>query len=327
MLEAFTSRDFKPKTLKLIQQAQDLIDEYERDGIDLTLRALYYRLNSTLGNDVFPNNYRQYKNFCETMLNAREAGLVSWKAFVDVTRNLQPNGYGPGLESPREVFEDLAGQFWVDRHLGQEVYIEVWVEKDGQLGNIRRVCERWNVPSYSCRGYNSATEEYHAAKRFEEKAAEGLRCVLLYAGDHDPSGVNMTEDHRTRLAKYGGGVDVDVRRVLLNWDQIKEFNPPPAFAKPKDSRTEAYIEMFGTEDCWEMEAMEPRTIARVIEEVIKSLLDVDLYLAQLKKERRGKAYLRAIEDRWNEVAEFIAENIIPEHDDDVVDDGFDEDED
>jgi hypothetical protein len=43
MRECFTPRDFQAKTLKVIRQANAIIEQYQRQGFRLTLRGLYYQ--------------------------------------------------------------------------------------------------------------------------------------------------------------------------------------------------------------------------------------------------------------------------------------------
>jgi hypothetical protein len=50
---------FRPPTVALIETANTIIAEYQRQGFDLTLRQLYYQFVSR---DVIPNTQRAYKN-------------------------------------------------------------------------------------------------------------------------------------------------------------------------------------------------------------------------------------------------------------------------
>jgi hypothetical protein len=54
--------------------------------------------------------------------------------------------------------------------------------------------------------------------------------VVLYFGDHDPSGMNMTDVAREQLAMFADS-DIEVRRVALNIDQVEQYRLPPNYAK------------------------------------------------------------------------------------------------
>lgn len=48
---AYTTIDFQPKSLELIDLANEIIDDYSSQGYDLTLRQLYYQM---VARDVIP---------------------------------------------------------------------------------------------------------------------------------------------------------------------------------------------------------------------------------------------------------------------------------
>ena len=57
--------------------------------------------------------------------------------------------------------------------------------------------------------------------------------MILHLGDHDPSGIQMTEDIQRRVELFSRGYGdkeqphIEVRRIALNLDQIEEYGPPP----------------------------------------------------------------------------------------------------
>mgnify|MGYP000387895097 CR=1 FL=1 len=69
--------------------------------------------------------------------------------------------------------------------------------------------------------------------------ADAEKVTILHLGDHDPSGIDMTRDIRERLRMFlsGDGYDwrrVQIKRIALNMDQIRQYNPPPNPAKETD---------------------------------------------------------------------------------------------
>jgi hypothetical protein len=48
--------------------------------------------------------------------------------------------------------------------------------------------------------------------------------------------------------------------------------PPPNFAKESDSRYGAYVEHFGTTDCWELDALPPTVITDLIRTEVTGLI-------------------------------------------------------
>lgn len=83
---AYEERRFSPAVLALIAKCNEIIEEYQAQGFDLTLRQLYYQLVSR---DIIPNTVRDYKRLGQHVNNARMCGLIDWHAIVDRGRNLR----------------------------------------------------------------------------------------------------------------------------------------------------------------------------------------------------------------------------------------------
>src|SRR5262249_39564 len=118
---------------------------------------------------------------------------------------------------------------------------------------------------------------------------EGKEGVLLYLGDHDPSGEDMVRDVRDRLEMFG--VEVNVIKLALTTDQVKRYNPPPNPAKVTDSRAPAYIEKHGTSS-WEVDALPPNVLSQLIRTALGQLVDKDKMDAVIALEEADKKKLR-----------------------------------
>ena len=250
--------------LQLIEHVNQIIDEYRAAGYTMTLRQVYYQL---VAKAIIENTERSYKNVGNLINNGRLAGYIDWSAIEDRTRDLRKQ---PAWESPAQILEVAAQQYQRNLWETQEHYLEVWVEKDALIAVVESAASRWNVPCFSCRGYTSQTAMHDAAMRFIGKAEQGKNCVLVYLGDHDPSGLDMTRDIYERLA--GFGATVAVNRIALNRDQIDLYKPPVNPAKITDSRAKAYIAEHG-EHSWELDALPPQIIDGLITGAIKVNLD------------------------------------------------------
>jgi hypothetical protein len=62
-------------------------------------------------------------------------------------------------------------------------------------------------------------------------------------------------------------------RIALNMPQVRQYAPPPNFVKESDARTPAYRAQFGTDDCWELDALSPTVIADLIRAEVTGLID------------------------------------------------------
>jgi hypothetical protein len=231
--------------------------------------------------------------------DARLAGLLDWDQIVDRTRNLRGLAH---WNSPESVIQSAAYGYRTERWADQPYRVEVWIEKDALVGVITGVCQRHDVNYFSCRGYTSQSELWGAAQRLAGYEYRGQKTLVIHLGDHDPSGVDMTRDIRDRLSLFGA--DTEVHRIALTMDQVEEHRPPPNPAKITDSRAVAYIREHGTSS-WELDALEPSLLDRLIEDEIFAVRDVDRWDASTRTMDRERALLDAVAERWSEVAQLI----------------------
>lgn len=122
----YVEKRFNEVALEMIDKVNDLVDRYQAQGFDLTLRQIYYQFVAA---DLFPadrkfrmtdagkwvrdpegtiNAEPNYKWLGDIISEGRRAGLIDWEAIVDRTR-----------------------------------HVEVWVEKDALVGVIEQACDPW----------------------------------------------------------------------------------------------------------------------------------------------------------------------------------------
>lgn len=286
MKHFYQATNFREKTLRIIDQANEIIEEYSAEGYDLTLRQLYYQF---VARDIIPNKQSEYKKLGSAINDARLAGLIDWESIVDRTRKYEENGH---WNSPADIIASAARSYGIDTRSSQDTHIEVWVEKDALIGVLERACSPLDVGYFSCRGYVSQSAMWLAAGRFDENVGN---CALLHLGDHDPSGIDMTRDIQDRL--YMFGAEVKVKRIALNMEQVEEHQPPPNPAKTTDSRYERYIDEYGNES-WELDALDPRVITELIEQHVAEHTDESKRDTLIKKQENDRKKLQEISDNW-----------------------------
>lgn len=296
--EAYIEKKFSPRSMALIAKAEEICRDYAAQGFDLTLRQLYYQF---VARDLLPNKQSEYKRLGSIVNDARLAGLLDWDYIVDRTRNLRGLSH---WDNPHSVIRSAASSYRTERWANQPHRVEVWIEKDALVGVISQVCQRYDVDYFSCRGYTSQSELWGAAQRMLSYERAGQKPVIIHLGDHDPSGVDMTRDIRERLELFEA--DVEVRRIALNMDQVEEYQPPPNPAKLTDSRAGGYIREHGRSS-WELDALEPTLLDRLIEEEIWDCRDLELWDEATQAMEAERRLLRSVAGRWDEVAEFIAQ--------------------
>ena len=255
----YKTMKLKEGTLRTIAQAIKILEAYDAKGYKLTLRQLYYQF---VGHDLFPDDRRwrwtgsrwvkdpdgtknadpNYKWLGTAIDSGRLCGLIDWSYIEDRTRNLEARTH---FENPDDVIEAAFHSYRIDRWARQDVRPEVWIEKEALSGIFERVCRKWDIPLFACRGYTSQSEMWSAAQRLHLYRNKGQQPIILHFGDHDPSGIDMTRDIHDRMGVFK--LPMEVQRLALNMDQIEHYRPPPNPAKSTDARFRSYRAAFGNE--------------------------------------------------------------------------------
>lgn len=300
MKEIFIDKNFGHEAIGLISTINIILKDYEAQGYDLSLRQLYYQLVSR---NIVPNTERSYKNVGSVVSDARLAGLIDWDMIKDRGRETISN---PHWNNPADFLKNVAPQYRFDLWSDQPRYVEVMVEKQALEGVLIPVCRRLDVPFTANKGYSSSSAMYGASKRYLCRAKEGKELYVIYLGDHDPSGIDMSRDIQERMNLFVGFADVKqksgntfeasaidgvkVNRIALNMDQIEELKPPENPAKITDSRAAQYITRYGRSS-WELDAIEPARLAKLVMEAITDLMDFDLFAKNKNKQEKERKRL------------------------------------
>jgi len=291
MREQFQWTEFKPQTLDVIDICAGILDEYRRQGYQITLRQLYYQC---IARDVLPNEWvdpktgsknvqKNYHRLGSIVNKARLAGLLDWEIMVDLGRSTVRN---PHWESVADILDGAAQQFRIDKWEDQETHVEVMCEKQAAEGILEPVCRELDVSFTSNKGYPSQSYIYRRGKELREKYDQGKGVVVIYFGDHDPSGLDMDRDLGARLNMFArlDGFEIEVERIALTSAQIRKYNPPPNPVKFTDSRADGYVDAHGYES-WELDALDPAMLAHLCRNAIEAYRDEAAWRAAIAREK------------------------------------------
>lgn len=321
-----------------------IVDKYDQMGYVLSLRQLHYQM---VTRNWIVNHDSAYKKLGNILDDLRYSGKIDWDSIED--RGRVP--FIPySVRDVKDALQDTIDQYRIDRQEGQKSVIELWTEKDALSGIFRRSTTKYHVRLVVNKGYTSSSAAYSAYERIGSAITSGKKFVILYFGDHDPSGLDMIRDIRDRLMFFltagtelesawefmeevdewfdkkdvydqyllnkgwitkkeirkienkSAGYDSILMRVKLRYyleekelfqvipmgltmEQINEYGLPPNPTKLTDSRSDKYIEKFGTE-CWEVDALEPNVLTSIVEENIESRIDLKQYASILNREKK-----------------------------------------
>lgn len=288
----YRKTNFRKEALNRIDVINEILAEYG-SGDKLSARQVYYRLVAGLH---IENTVRSYKNLTNLLTDARYAGLIDWDVIED--RGREPTIWAE-YDSIRETVDRAMFGFRLPRWRNQPKYVELWVEKQALAGVLEPIAAESHVTLLVNKGYSSASAMKEAADRLIWRASYGAdeldeerEVIVLYLGDHDPSGEDMVRDIRVRLEEFG--VErLEVRKVALTLEQVEQFNLPPNPAKTIDSRSPGYIAEHG-DSSWELDAIPPRDFTRIVRNALKAVTNQKLMNQVIAEEERQKLILGAV---------------------------------
>jgi len=281
-LRKFRSINFRAQARDKISAMVEIIEEYQRQDLRLTARQLYYQFVSR---GLCQNTPAEYKRLTSLLTDARYAGLVDWDAIED-------RGRVPEIPSEwadlRSLVDAALRWYRLPRWRGQPCHAELWVEKQALAGVLEPIAREFHVLLMVNKGYSSSSAMHEASCRLERYP--GCKPIILYLGDLDPSGEDMVRDIFDRLTEFGVE-DLEVRKIALTMEQVRQYDPPPNPAKVSDSRAAAYIRKHGNQS-WEVDALPPDVLAALIRSSLRGVIDSGLMDKVKEAESRDKDRLR-----------------------------------
>jgi hypothetical protein len=116
--------------------------------------------------------------------------------------------------------------------------------------------------------------------------------LVLYAGDYDPSGLDIERAFVTRLDRL-----ILFQRVALDRDQVTEHRLPVAPAKTADTRTAAMERTTGEATQVELDALDPLVLVSLFTDLITAAADPQTWWERIAVEQDEAAAIRAAANR------------------------------
>jgi len=260
----------------VVDRAREIVLSYDTS---VTLRQLFYRLVSE---QLIPNTQAAYKRLSD--LTARQRRDGTFPELIDRGRSIHRYTAFDGV---RDGLQTLIGWYRRDRTEGQDVSLYLGVEKAGLVVQLQAwFGEPLGLPVLALGGYSSQS---YVSQVQRDTAARDRPAVLLYGGDHDPSGEDIDRDFVARSGCWD-----TVIRVALGADQVREYGLPPNPGKATDSRAAGFVERHGELVQVELDALPPETLRSLFDSAVTQFWDTSAYEAALAREEDDVVRLRQI---------------------------------
>lgn len=267
----------------------------------LSDRAIHYGLlndpplkHASKPDSVYDNSKNSYKALVDLLTRARLSEQIPWDAIADVTRPVTTWKVfdNPRLFIRQEVDGFLKG-YYRDLMQSQPHHVEVVCEKNTVEPILRSVAGEFTIPLTSGRGFCSLPPRYEMAQRYQKSSKDKL--ILLIVSDFDPDGDQIAHSFARSMRDDFGIEHIHPIKVALTAAQVAEHELPPVMtAKESSVNYQRFIDEHGSDDVFELEALEPAALQQILTEAIESVIDEGFYNGEVEAESDDAARLDGV---------------------------------
>ncbi len=235
--------------------------------------------------------------------------------------------HGSDVEGISEGLRDNVLSWWeeyIDRSFweNQNHYVQMLVEKIDLRSLFKPVCDKYRVRIGNAKGWSDIGQRANMMRKFGYWEEQGKQCVLLYCGDHDPSGLVISEYLRGNLREMRDAVGWDpgsliIDRFGLNYDFIQSAGltwienlitgsgKNLADPKHKDHRkpyVQDYIRSYGIRKCEANALVKRPDLGRQLchDAILKYIDEAEMEIYQAEVEVKRHEMKEAVENRFRE---------------------------
>lgn len=256
----------------ILEHAAEIVDSYSSA---VTLRQLFYRLVS---DGTLRNTIPDYTQLSNRTAQARRDGW--FPRLMDRGRTIhRPLSF----DGPDEARAWLRDRYRRDRTEGQDFSVYIAVEKAGLVELLKSWFWDRGTPILALGGYASQS---YVDDITEDVLEQGRKAVLLYAGDFDPSGMDIERDFLARSGDW-----YHAQRVALTWDQVEVHELPPMVGKATDTRAAGFVKAHGELVQVELDALPPDVLRGLFEDALEPFVDASMSEAIVAQEEQDRSRL------------------------------------
>lgn len=272
--------------------------------LPLSVRVIHYKLlndppllHASKPKSTYQNDKESYKSLCDLLLRMRLENIIPFEWLEDETRPvvILTSYHDAGLFMAK-VNDGLLKGYYRDLQQSQPHHIEIVYEKLTGRSFVEPTALDFCVPLTVGRGFASLPPRVAMAKRFHASGKDKL--IVISMSDLDPDGLEISHSF-ARSMRDDFGINVSCIRAALTMDQVRELQLPPnrMKAKKKSTNYAKYKAAYGTEDVYELEALDPGQQRKLLEDAILSVLDTDLYNLEVAREKEESVFLDGARQR------------------------------
>ncbi len=300
------------KSLELVRLAHDILAEIQPASVRAVCYQLFVR-GAIRGMEKASTN-----RVGALLTRAREEEEIPWEWIVQEGRPIERVA---SWDNPAAYARAVQASYRLNKWAGQPTRIIVVSEKGTVRGTLAPVLEEFEVEFLPVGGYTSATRVHELA---EEGDTGSKPLILLYLGDHDPSGRGMSDQDlpqrllrymssnaadkapwsRAAVEEYSARWGVEVRRIALTIEDTEDLGEDlgfPAEDKENDTRYPWFVEAFGPW-CWELDALNPNVLRARVRAAVRAELNPVEWERYVAAEQVERESITQSLDAWKSIS-------------------------
>jgi hypothetical protein len=241
----------------------------------------------------YTNTRQAYGDLTDLLTRARIEGRIPFHAIGDETRPVMLwTGYLEPSTFLRQAMKSFLSGYYRNLLQSQPNHVEIVAEKNTIAPLCRKVCEKYCLPLTTGRGYCSLPPRHAMAQRYRRSGKEKL--ILLMVSDFDPDGEEIAHSFARSMRDDFSIEKVHAIKVALTGDQVKQFELPPVMeAKGDNAKRDKFVAKHG-KHVWEVEALMPDQLIGILDEAVRSVLDMDAWNAEVDEEAQDARQIQAV---------------------------------
>jgi hypothetical protein len=284
----------------MLRACQEIINEMQ-EFLPLDVRQIHYQLinrpplrHASKPSSMYRNDKPSYWVLCDLLTRARHEGYVDYDDIDDPSR----------VVTVWETYTSL-GCYYRDQVNGflahaqrnlmvtQPNHIELVVEKNTLRNLVEPIASDFGIPLSFGRGQASTPVLRDISKRYKESGKDGL--IIIAASDLDPDGDAIARSIGQRLRDDFHHNNVKVIKAALTMEQVRTLKLPEKFERAKDKSPNypRYIEEYATDFVWELEALHPRQLQKLVRDAIDSVVDHKALKAEIDQAKLDAVHIAA----------------------------------
>jgi ParB-like nuclease family protein len=270
----------------------------------LSLRQIHYQLlneppliHAAKPDSQYTNDKRSYAALIDLATRARHEGQIDYNVIDDPTRPVTLWDVQGNLASYyQEQMRDLLNGYWRDLLQSQPNQIELVVEKNTMRTVVAPIAAKFCIPLTIGRGQCSTRPLYNISERYKSSGKEKL--IILAVSDLDPDGDAIAHSLGQRLRDDFGIHNVQVIKCALTMKQVRMLKLPEKYERAKDlsPNRQRYVDTYQTDLVWELEALAPKILQRLLTSTIDTVIDKKAFNAEVAQERADAGHNAAVRE-------------------------------